>query len=514
MIGNLVQKGTARFPQIRIAVLSGRTVELIKTRRTLYASVAGVALVGVAVSAGGVLLYKRNVADQQIAAQQIEAANIDLQDQLAKLRDQMAASSRDLAAAQTRVASLSDEVRAHNQAPQPQPLAEAGAPAKGEKASQLSQQLHVAEAQRATLAARLSKAEADLAEQQARQAGLLGQLDQWQKKFEQLSSDRDRLKARVGVLEKQSALRHAQQQLAQAASATAASAPVSGNEAPAATASGTPPAPQQRVAGILGAPPAAAPAVAAAAAPAAAVTAQPPAAAAAQPPAVAAPPPGTVAAAAAAGAAATVNHGAVDHFARVLASAGVDVRHLFAQFGVNRGEGGPFIPVSRGQPVDTALSAEKIAALRAMVKAVPVAAPLESYEISSPFGVRGDPENGHAGFHTGIDLIAPYDTPVYATAPGVVTYAGTRDDYGKIVEIDHGNGIATRYAHLHAFTVSVGQRLAAHAQVGYLGSTGRATGPHVHYEVVVNGEPQDPEKFFGLARYIPSLTVPVAARSN
>ena len=127
--------------------------------------------------------------------------------------------------------------------------------------------------------------------------------------------------------------------------------------------------------------------------------------------------------------------------------------------------------------------------------------------------MRGDPENGHAGFHTGIDLTAPYDSPVYATAPGVVTYAGYRDDYGKIVEIDHGNGIATRYAHLHAFTVSVGQRIPAHAQVGYLGSTGRATGPHVHYEVVVNGEPQDPQKFFGLARYVPAMTVPVAARN-
>jgi murein DD-endopeptidase MepM/ murein hydrolase activator NlpD len=109
-------------------------------------------------------------------------------------------------------------------------------------------------------------------------------------------------------------------------------------------------------------------------------------------------------------------------------------------------------------------------------------------------------------------LIAPYDSPVYATAPGVVTYAGYRDDYGKIVEIDHGNGIATRYAHLHRFTVSVGQRVAAHSQVGYLGSTGRATGPHVHYEVVVNGEPQDPEKFIGLGRYVP-MTVPVAARN-
>jgi murein DD-endopeptidase MepM/ murein hydrolase activator NlpD len=90
-------------------------------------------------------------------------------------------------------------------------------------------------------------------------------------------------------------------------------------------------------------------------------------------------------------------------------------------------------------------------------------------------------------------------SPVYATAPGVVTFSGYRDDYGKIVEIDHGHGIATRYGHLHRQLVSVGQHVVAHQQIGYLGSSGRATGPHVHYEVVVNGEPQDPQKFLGLA---------------
>jgi murein DD-endopeptidase MepM/ murein hydrolase activator NlpD len=186
----------------------------------------------------------------------------------------------------------------------------------------------------------------------------------------------------------------------------------------------------------------------------------------------------------------------------VLASAGVDVAHLFSQFGVNRGEGGPFVPAPRGQQPDMSLSPEKLAALYALVKALPVSAPLESYDIGSGFGVRGDPINGHTSFHTGIDLRAPYMTPVYATAAGVVTYSGYRNDYGKIVEIDHGNGISTRYAHLHHQMVSVGQRVAAHSQIGLLGSTGRATGPHVHYEVLVNGEPQDPEKFLSLGRVV------------
>jgi murein DD-endopeptidase MepM/ murein hydrolase activator NlpD len=195
---------------------------------------------------------------------------------------------------------------------------------------------------------------------------------------------------------------------------------------------------------------------------------------------------------------------AVGQVERVLASAGVDVTRLFSQFGVSRGEGGPFVPVPKGTaPPQSTLTPEKLAAIRAMMKALPVTAPLAEYELGSPFGVREDPINGRSSFHTGLDLDAPYDSKVYATAPGVVTYAGYRGDYGKIVEIDHGNGIATRYAHLHQYTVSVGQHVAAHQQIGYLGSTGRATGPHVHYEVVVNGEPQDPAKFFQLGHILP-----------
>jgi murein DD-endopeptidase MepM/ murein hydrolase activator NlpD len=487
----------------------------------LLASVASVAVAAVAVTAVGYVWYQKSAAEAQIAASRVETANVDLQDELARLRDQIAASNRDLSAAQSRVVALTEEMHAQAQ-PQPAPAAETAAPpVKGDKAAQLSQQLHIAEAQRATLAARLSKAEADLAEQQAKQTDLLSQVDQWQKKLEQLSSDRDRLKARVVELEKQSALKHAQATVAQAQPAPAAapqpqpvvaqaqpaqaqpapapqSQPVVAQAQPAPTPPArTEPAPAeapQRVAGVLNAPP--------------------PAAAPAPSPIVSAPAAVASAAAAVVSAPVVVGHTAVDQFARVLASAGVDVRHLFSEFGVNRAEGGPFVPLARGQAIsDTALTPEKLAALRAMVKVLPVTAPLDQYEISSPFGPRGDPEDGRGEFHTGVDLRAPYDTPVFSTAPGVVTYAGYRDDYGKIVEIDHGNGIATRYAHLHTFTVSVGQRVGLHTQIGYLGSTGRATGPHTHYEVVVNGEPQDPMKFIELGRYVQPMTVPVSARN-
>jgi murein DD-endopeptidase MepM/ murein hydrolase activator NlpD len=490
MIADLWQKGASRLPEVRSAIhAAGHAVELFRTQRAyaVAASAAGIAVVAVGFAGIGYVRHSEHVADAQVAATRVEAANVDLQDELARLRDQIAASSRDLVAAQSRVAALSDEEKARAQRDEHQlSAAELTVTAKGDKVTQLNSALHAAEAQRATLAARLSKAEADLAEQQARQGQLQAELDQWQKKLQQLTTDhdkavseRDRLRARVGELEKQSQARHAAQSVAMAQPAVAP-APVAEPQPvvppPAAQA-----AQPQRVAGILNAPqPAAAP---------------PPVAAIASAPASA------------------VEHGAAEQFARVLASAGVDVRHLFAEFGVNRAEGGPFVPVSHGQVPNTALSPEKFAALRTMIKSLPVSAPLESYRITSPFGVRDDPEIAREGFHTGIDLAAPYDTPVYATAPGVVTFAGWRDDYGKIVEIDHGNGIATRYAHLHQFTVSVGQHIAAHAQIGYLGSSGRATGPHVHYEVVVNGEPQDPEKFFALSRYATAMTVPVSARN-
>ena len=262
MIGNLMQKGALRLPDIRpVAQPISVALGLIRNRRhhALLVSVAGVAVAAVAFTTVGYVQHTRSVANAQIAASRVETANVDLQDELARLRDKIAASNRDLAAAQNRVVALTEEMHAHPQTqPQAQPVSAAAvettAPAaKGDKVAQLSQQLHVAESQRATLAARLSKAEADLAEQQAKQADLLGQIDQWQKKLEQLSSDRDRLKARVGELEKQSALRHAQPAIAEArpvpaaVATTAMAVPARQPEAEA----------PQRVAGILNAPTAA-----------------------------------------------------------------------------------------------------------------------------------------------------------------------------------------------------------------------------------------------------------------
>jgi murein DD-endopeptidase MepM/ murein hydrolase activator NlpD len=460
----------------------------VRLPRGGLAAVVG-AVIGLAVAgffAAGYVRYERLAAAQAAATQHAETANADLQGAVARLRDQLGAANQTLAMTQSRIASLSDE--AHHQVA----VSEETATSKADRITQLThaleqaqRELHLAEAQRVTLMARLSKSEADLA---ARQQQVQAGLDQWQKKVQQLTADRDKaagerdqLRARITQLEQKLSMRTQQravQPLAEAQTPPAAAEPRVSAPAPAvavAPASPSPPAAATTT-------PSPAPAVAAAGA----ADAAPPRPAAA-PVAVAA-----------------VSRGGFAQFERVLASTGVDVGHLFAQVGVRTGEGGPFIPAPRGGYPDTTLSADKLAALSRLVKVLPVSAPLQSYEVGSPFGERGDPINGREAFHTGIDLLAPYMSPVYATAPGVVTFAGYRDDYGKIVEIDHGHGIATRYAHMHRFIVSVGQQVAAHQQIGFLGSTGRATGPHVHYEVVVNGEPQDPAKFLGLARLVPA----------
>jgi murein DD-endopeptidase MepM/ murein hydrolase activator NlpD len=194
---------------------------------------------------------------------------------------------------------------------------------------------------------------------------------------------------------------------------------------------------------------------------------------------------------------------AVGEFKQVLASAGVDVARLFSRFGVNHAEGGPFVLSPRADQPGGTIDTDGLAVMRGLARSLPLSTPLEHYQIGSHFGPRRDPFNGRAAFHSGLDFDAGYMSPIYATAPGIVTYAGYRHEYGKVVEIDHGNGIATLYGHMHRYTVLVGQRVEAHMQIGLLGSTGRASGPHVHYEVIVNGQPEDPEKFIGLARLAP-----------
>ena len=164
--------------------------------------------------------------------------------------------------------------------------------------------------------------------------------------------------------------------------------------------------------------------------------------------------------------------------------------------------GGPFVPL----PAD-ALSFDQNAALvqealaqadrlGVLVARVPFRKPLAGpLEVTSTFGPRLDPFYGRPAMHTGIDFRETYGDEVRATAAGTVTIAGTDGGYGTMVEVNHGNGLATRYAHLSRVDVAVNQKVAAGDIVGHVGSSGRATGPHLHYETRIDGEAVDPARF-------------------
>ena len=175
--------------------------------------------------------------------------------------------------------------------------------------------------------------------------------------------------------------------------------------------------------------------------------------------------------------------------------------------------GGPFVPLP-DRP-DGAFD-RAVAGLRAKISAaaqlesalgrMPLAAPLLGrMEVTSPFGARTDPFLGRPALHTGVDLREGFGTDIRATGAGRVVFAGTAGGYGTMVEVDHGNGITTRYAHMGGVAVAEGQAVARGSILGVVGATGRATGPHLHYEVRVDGEPVDPTRFLAGAPRLASL---------
>lgn len=135
-----------------------------------------------------------------------------------------------------------------------------------------------------------------------------------------------------------------------------------------------------------------------------------------------------------------------------------------------------------------------------MILCVPAIQPINTRDlvrISSFYGVRRDPMNGSLTMHTGIDFAGPVGTPVYSTGEGIVVEAGySFNGYGNEIIIDHGFGYRTRYAHLHKVNVKVGQRVKRTEKIGTLGSSGKSTGPHLHYEVIVRGKPVNPINYF------------------
>ena len=138
-----------------------------------------------------------------------------------------------------------------------------------------------------------------------------------------------------------------------------------------------------------------------------------------------------------------------------------------------------------------------------VVDSLPLGEPVSvPYRYTSPYGIRVDPFTKRPSPHMGVDLAAYRDAPIVTTGPGSVSYAGARSGYGLLVEVDHGHGFKSRYGHLRSITVSKGDTIRIGDLVGRMGSTGRSTGDHLHYEVWYNGRPYDPNKFLKAGRYV------------
>jgi murein DD-endopeptidase MepM/ murein hydrolase activator NlpD len=148
------------------------------------------------------------------------------------------------------------------------------------------------------------------------------------------------------------------------------------------------------------------------------------------------------------------------------------------------------------------LSLARMDALERGLKGIPQVLPASLEFISSGFGYRSDPFTGAGAFHAGLDFRGPVGAPIYAAAQGTVTFAGIKQGYGNCIEVSHGNGLVTRYAHMSAFRASIGQKVAAGAVIGAIGSTGRSTGPHLHFEVRINDRPVNPRPFLEAAPHV------------
>lgn len=200
----------------------------------------------------------------------------------------------------------------------------------------------------------------------------------------------------------------------------------------------------------------------------------------------------------------------IDEIERVIVMTGLDPKELLNRLNKN-GKGGPAIvvPAAYGASDEYAIRVIRLTQrlrrwenLQAILRSMPLIAPLDHYRKSSGFGKRRDPMSGRWSSHNGLDFAYHRNSPVLSTAGGTVTFAGWRGGYGWMIEIDHGMGIRTRYAHLKKILVEKGQKLAFREKIGLLGSSGRSSGPHVHYEVVVDGRPQNPMKFITAGKYV------------
>ena len=174
-----------------------------------------------------------------------------------------------------------------------------------------------------------------------------------------------------------------------------------------------------------------------------------------------------------------------------------------------RAQGGPMfrLATSRDGTLDPrfqrlGVSLARMNALERGLAGIPQVLPASLEFISSGFGYRSDPFTGDAAFHSGLDFRGPIGAPIYAAATGRVVFAGVKAGYGNCIDIDHGNGLTTRYAHMSAFRARVGQPIESGDVIGAIGSSGRSTGPHLHFEVRVHDRPVNPRPFLEASRHV------------
>jgi len=218
----------------------------------------------------------------------------------------------------------------------------------------------------------------------------------------------------------------------------------------------------------------------------------------------------------------------------VLQQTGLEPERLLARLADERlgeseadGRGGPLLPLSGGdasaaghrqdggdngilglgEPATATLIDDlgRLETALRLIAAVPLAAPFDHFHVTSRFGQRTDPFTRRRALHGGLDFGAPPGSAVLATAPGRVVHAGRAGSYGIMVEIDHGQGIATRYAHLSRVDVRLGELVTLRQPIGVIGSTGRSTGRHLHYEVRIDDQPRDPARFIAAGRDLASM---------
>jgi murein DD-endopeptidase MepM/ murein hydrolase activator NlpD len=205
--------------------------------------------------------------------------------------------------------------------------------------------------------------------------------------------------------------------------------------------------------------------------------------------------------------------GSVEALEDVFVETGVDVEQLVvrAADAPAPGQGGPLqvatpddVVALASPPEDDPISGniQRLAALQRIARSLPLASPLDQFHITSPYGKRRDPFTKTWAFHPGLDLGGSRKAEVLATAPGQVIFAGPSGPYGKLVEVDHGMGIVTRYAHLGSIEVAVGDEVEFRHALGIIGNTGRSTSRHLHYEIRIDGRAFDPANFLNAGRLL------------